>query len=177
MDAQSEFVFGESIETLLPDNQAARDFMHHLENAINGTGKRFFAGKWSYFVQDKTYWESCTFVRNYVNGLIDKALAREKDSERSRRVLVYEFAKQAVTREQLLDYLFNVFMPGKDTPGTLLGHVFFARARNPYVWDKLRAEVRNLKQEVLDFENLKSLKYMQYVFNEGPYPYNQIGIP
>jgi cytochrome P450 len=170
MDAQSEFCFGESIETLLPHNEAARTFMYELSNAMFGTGKRLFAGRLSCFIQDKSYWESCKFVRAYISELIDKALVRGKEigSEKTHRVLVYEYAKAAKTREQLVDMLFCVFMPGKDTPGTLLGHIFFACARNPHVWTKLREEVlsNNIELSKLTLAKLQSLQYMQNVINE-----------
>ncbi|KAI0379575.1 cytochrome P450 [Hypomontagnella monticulosa] len=170
MDAQSEFCFGESVETLLPHNEAPRRLMKELSNAMSGTGKRLFAGRWSWLIQDKSYRESCKFVRAYISELIDKALARTSatDDEKAYRVLVYEYSKEAKTREQLIDMLFCIFMPGKDTPGTLLGHVFFACARNPHVWTKLRAEVLSCDIDLctLTLAKLQSLKYMQNVIYE-----------
>ncbi|KAJ5104365.1 cytochrome P450 [Penicillium alfredii] len=160
MDAQSEFCFGESVGALSEDDEEPRRFMKELGNAMFGAGKRLFAGHWSWFIQDKSYWESCQFVRTFISRLIDRALEREKnkdiDSEKTHRVLVYEYARAAKTREELVDMLFCLFMPGKDTPGTLLGHILFACARNPHVWAKLRKKV----------SAHKSLEYLQAVINE-----------
>jgi cytochrome P450 len=83
-------------------------------------------------------------------------------------VLVYDYAKQAKDREQLLSILFCVFMSGKDTPGTLLSHIFFARARDPRAWMKLCEEVvsNNIELSRLTLAKLQTLKYLQNVILE-----------
>jgi hypothetical protein len=91
MDAQSEFCFGHSLETQLPQHKAARRFMSELHNAMLGTGKRLFAGHWSWLIQDSSYWKSCSYVREYISELIDRALEQKANvGDKAHRVLVYD---------------------------------------------------------------------------------------
>ena len=47
---------------------------------------------------------------------------------------------------------------------------FHVLSRNPDVWKKLRAEVDTLEGRLPTFEDLKSLKYLKCVLNEGNHP-------
>jgi hypothetical protein len=49
----------------------------------------------------------------------------------------------------------------------MLSYLFYYLARDQRVWKKLRAEVLALGDETPSFEQIKSLKYMQWVLNEG----------
>jgi cytochrome P450 len=76
-------------------------------------------------------------------------------------------AKETSDRSLLTSQLLNVFFAGRDTPAVALTNIFFLLARHPDVWIKCREEVQGLKKEALNFEKLKSLRYIQHVINEG----------
>lgn len=82
-------------------------------------------------------------------------------------ILVHEMARESQNREELCSQLLNVFFAGRDTPAVALSNIFFCLARHPNVWEKIREEIEELEIEHLTFERLKSLRYVQYVINEG----------
>ena len=155
------------MESLLPENGRARDFIHQFNTAQKAMGLRFFLGKARFLIPERKVLETCKYVRDYAHTLIDQALAREPDPERARRLVIYEISDKAKTDKQLVDYLMNVFLPSKDTLGVLLTNVFFAAARHPHVWKKLREEVAGLDYTTLTFDELRNLKYLQNVLNES----------
>lgn len=58
-------------------------------------------------------------------------------------------------------------MPGRDSTGYALSNVIHVLARRPEIYQKLREEVSSVDSEQLTFELLKSMKYTQWVINEG----------
>lgn len=82
-------------------------------------------------------------------------------------MLVHELAEETTDRSDLTSQLLNVFFAGRDTPAVALTNVFFLLARHSSVWKRCKEEVQGLDKEDLNFEKLKSLRYVQHVINEG----------
>jgi cytochrome P450 monooxygenase len=76
-------------------------------------------------------------------------------------------AKQTQDKLDLRSQILTVFMPGRDSTAHALANVLHVLARKPEVYSKLREEVLQYQNEELTFEVLKSMKYMQWVLNEG----------
>ena len=117
------------------------------------------------------------FVHEYVAGYVQTALEKGKqyasgkvkvdDDEASRYVFLNELAKTGYSAKKIQDELLNILLAGRDTTASLLSHVWYILARRPDVFEKLRAEVLRSGNNSPSFEQIKDMKYLQYVMNEG----------
>ncbi|KAH7092270.1 cytochrome P450 alkane hydroxylase-like protein [Paraphoma chrysanthemicola] len=172
LDASSEFIFGESFDSLLPDSPIdSQKFMDAFNTAQKGVGIRVILGKMKFLImRDRKFQESCDIIKQYTRRHVDRALdrreERKKDNAR-KTVLVYELAEETTDRSDLTSQLLNVFFAGRDTPAVALTNLFFLLARHPKVWKRCKEEAQGLDKDDLSFEKLKSLRYIQHVINEA----------
>ena len=130
--------------------------------------------------RDKKWHEAIRIVHEQVDKYIDKAIEHQQQEKRAhidneaiegespdRYILLNEMAKQTQDREDLRSQILAVFMPGRDSTGYALSNVIHVLARRPEIYQKLRQEVLSFQDEPLTFEVLKSMKYTQWVINEG----------
>ena len=96
--------------------------------------------------------------------------APSTEDEKNRYILLHEMAKQTQDKVDLRSQILTVFMPGRDSTGYALSNVFHVLARRPDIYQQLRSEVLRAGSEPPTFEHLKSLKYVQWVINEGLSP-------
>jgi cytochrome P450 len=83
-------------------------------------------------------------------------------------VFLEHLAKTGYPAKKIQDELLNTLLAGRDTTAGLLSYLFFHLAREPTVWQKLREEVLAVGDEgIPTFEQIKGMKYMQWVLNEG----------
>lgn len=121
-------------------------------------------------MRDRKFRESCGFLKLYTRRHVDRALDGRKEQKKDnarKYVLVHELAEETTDRSDLTSQLLNVFFAGRDTPAVALTNVFFLLARHSSVWKRCKEEVQGLDKEDLNFEKLKSLRYVQHVINEG----------
>ena len=125
---------------------------------------------------DKRFTDSVKFVHEYVHNYVEMAvklhkegLKQEKaeDGEPSRYVFLKELAKTGYNEKKIQDELLNILLAGRDTTASLLSYLFYILARRPDVFAKLRAEVMQIGSERPSFEQIKSMKYLQYSLNES----------
>jgi cytochrome P450 len=60
----------------------------------------------------------------------------------------------------------NVLLAGRDTTVSLLSNMFFMLAKRHVIWDKLRSETAFLQGRALTYEEICSLKYVEYCVKE-----------
>jgi len=125
--------------------------------------------------RDRDFSKATVDARAFVDQFAQKALdygaahSSEKgtsDDPGNRYVFLYELAKQTSDKKMLTDQLLNILLAGRDTTASLLSITCFILARRREIWDKLRDEVLRLESEVPTFEDLKSMKYLNWVLNE-----------
>jgi hypothetical protein len=135
LDASSEFVFGESLDTLSMSGGSvdAKAFMDAFTYAQKTVGMRVMLGKLSFLIRDEKFWDSCKLVQTFTQRQVDRALHRATKQEESKPKynLVEEIAKENSDEEALRSQLLNVFFGGRDTPAIALSNVFFCFARHP----------------------------------------------
>ena len=75
-------------------------------------------------------------------------------------------------RTVLRDQLVSTLLAGRDTTACTLSWLFYELAYHPEVYAELRGEVlAHLGTEGMPtYEDLKSMKYMQWCLNEGSWP-------
>ena len=177
LDSSTEFIFGESVNSLLETSFNSQEFLDAFSQALLGAGRRAQAGKLRFiFMFDNTKWKnSCRVVHAFIDKHVARALAETKpgtDAEdslptRPRYVLIREMAKEIRDPIELRFQIINVFFPARDSTGIALSNALFNLARNPEVWTELREQALALGDQPLTFEVLKSLPLFKYVLFES----------
>ena len=180
LDFSTEFIFGESAASLTSQSTVdAKSFLDAYNTAQIGLAYRIRISPWNIFHRDKIFWKCCRTVHEYVDNAVNRALLHRTSSSKeaepnSQHILAYDLVERISDPVQLRDHLMNVFLPGHDTAAILLSNVFFALARHPAVFSKLREEILAVRDITAD--GLKRLPYLQSVINEtlrlwGPVTY------
>jgi cytochrome P450 len=183
LDSSTEFIFGRSANSLSPETTSvvARRLPEVFDDALRAMQKRFMLGrKISYLTGNgKEFSRRCAETHAIIDSLIDEEIELQQskagksptmnDDSTYSYVLLGELVKNTHDKRFIRDQLMNVFFPGRDTAANLTGNVMFFLARRPQVWDKLRSEVTGIGSQILTFELLKSMKYLQGVINESKY--------
>ena len=186
LDTASEFLFGTSMDSLLPglDAVAAEEFLKNFETGLSGADERGWAGLMKIrYLFDKDWPKAVAKVHDFIDVYVKRALetpdpdnekppidTESKESEASppseRYVLLYEMAKYVRDPVELRSQILNVFMASRDTTGILVSNVLFQLARHPKYWTKLRETALALNEEEMSFESLKGLKPFRHVIFE-----------
>ena len=132
------------------------------------------------FYRDKRFFKAVIEARRYANMFVTKAinhrasLDRAEDDQKETHkpaekpyVFLYELLKQTSNETELTDQLLNMLLAGRDTTASLLSITFFILAREPDVWNRLRAEVQKLGRRKPSYEELHSMTYLTWVLNES----------
>jgi cytochrome P450 len=182
MDASTEFLFGTSTNSLLPESQKSLEsFSEAFEEAQWGLSLRPRLGALNYVYTNRKFVKACKVLHSYVDNFVHTCLAESTGDEK--RVLesgqndttspkqkycfLQELAKDVRDPKELRDHALNVLIAGRDTTAGLLAITFFVLARRPDVWSKLRKSVENLHGQRPTFEQLKEMRYLQFVLKEG----------
>ena len=169
------------MDSLLPETPTSSDrFIKSFDYAMIGLGRRIRLWRLRFLHRDAKWYEAIRFVHAQVDRYIDKAIRRQRQEKKGlsgtldviekpqdRYILLNEMAKQTQDKEDLRSQILSVFMPGRDSTGYALSNVFHVLARRPDVYRKLREEAESVGNVPLTFEVLKSMKYTQWVINEG----------
>lgn len=168
-----EYLFGRSAEPLesLDDVEIleGRKFTQSFDKVLGEAAKRSRRGPYitpfyDFFGAGKRFESSVHELYSHVYKRIDAALLK-KSSEPS-FVFLDELIKENQDRNFIRDQLLNVFFPARDSSAIGASCILFLLARHPKVWEKLRAEVKDV-EEPLTHDILKSLRYVHQVINEG----------
>ena len=174
LDSSTEFLFGETVGSLTPEivSSDAHGFLKAYNYGQFVVGKRLHLPQWNFITRDKRFWDSCKIAHNFVDAYIVRAQKQVSHSELanekpSRYILAQELVERTTDIHDIRSQLLNVFLPAHEAAGVALTNVFFNLARNPRVYEKLRAEILAAGDQVnWTYERLRSLKYLQHVINE-----------
>ncbi|KAL3475925.1 putative cytochrome P450 family protein [Aspergillus californicus] len=190
LDAATEFLFGESVESqVIPSNAIAadlaerNDFEHAFEASSLGVGGRMRMGAFYWLVNYPEFRRACRLCRAYVTVFVQKALSLDKSppseessttAPRKQGLFLQQLAKFTQDPTLIRDQLLQLLFAGRDTTATLLSFALLCLARNPASWNKLRQEILDQYGSVEDgtcavgmtFETLKSCSYLQHVLSE-----------
>lgn len=138
---------------------------------MRGIRLRLQMNKFLFLYNDKKWFEAVARVHRFVDGHIDKTLKQQQESktstEHERDDLLWVMAKQLQNKEALRSQILAVFVPSNDTTSILISNAFYALARHPKIWQKLREEVQSIGNAKLNFEILRSLRYLTWTLNES----------
>ncbi|GBF65358.1 cytochrome P450 [Trichophyton mentagrophytes] len=175
MDTATDFLFGESVNSLLPDclaqeSQFYNDFTRGSEILLHRITLQDF-----YWLQkDSTEFKKiCKNMHAYLDKFTTKAIERQASGKPTshdlggKYVFLEEAAKEFQDPVRLRSELFNILLAGRDTTAGLLSICCHQLARHKDEWFRLRKEViETLGNREPTYEDIKSMKYLRYVLNE-----------
>ncbi|KAL9057641.1 MAG: hypothetical protein Q9206_002268 [Seirophora lacunosa] len=178
LDVATEFLFGVSTYTLDPERSRAEDdefvkAFTFVQDSIEG--KSILA----MFLPDRRFKKSCKYVHEWVDALIERALAThsasvklsEADGRTGRYVLLHELAAQTTDKVRIRSELLNILLAGRDTTASLLSNAWLSISKDARIWSRLQREIGSLVMPIGEnrplFEELKDMKYLRATLNES----------
>ena len=181
-DITTEFLFGESTESLLQPISTSDEFLEAVHNASLGCEERWRRGKLADFLPHSGFRESVRTVHSFINEYVEKALQYSKSHSQGRDpvqssnpkignyVLLRELGAITDNRDVLRGELLTLFFAGRDTTASLLSNLFFELAKRPHIWHRIRAEVsKEMKGMEPSYDQLSRLHYTRHCLNECKY--------
>lgn len=186
IDTGTEFLFGESCESLRAEKNAYIEPGSFDELKINFPGAFNYSQtilfhrtsfQSLYFLEDGIkFRKSNKIVHDFTDFYVKKALDASEDvvekvSEKGYTFL-YELSKQTRDPKLLRDQCLNILLAARDTTAGLLSFTFFELARNPAILKRLRKEIFESFGDgddlsLITFESLKKCEYLKWVLNEA----------
>ena len=110
------------------------------------------------------------FCEPYIARALEMSPAELESKTKSTEGYTFLHALAGFTRDHqmLRDQLVAVLLAGRDTTASTLSWTFYELARHPEAFQKLRKEIIDTigKDTPPTYENLKNMKYLQWVMNE-----------
>lgn len=158
-DINSEFLFGQSVNSLNDPSQDYLDFEKALEKLAKYNPLKTVLvtvlGEYHSLFQPK-FVDGATktihkFIQNYIyenNG-----------------GLINDLVNQKLSTKEIQDQVLSVMVAGKNTTSSLLTYLFLELSKNPQLYDELREEV--LKLDEISIANLNTFKVLNNYINES----------
>ncbi|KAK6373919.1 hypothetical protein LTS17_007889 [Exophiala oligosperma] len=175
MDSATEFLFGQSTNTLAPglETKSANEFVKAFVYVTETVSKNFASGGLTEYLPDKKWKKSIQIMHDFADDIIreamDEATKEKQQPGRSGRRYVFlrELLRQTQDLYALRSELLNILLAGRDTTAGLLSNTWHVLSKRPDIWRKLRAEVEELGGERPDYAAIKDMKYLKWVLNES----------
>jgi cytochrome P450 len=186
IDSASEFLLGESVHcqlSALPGhadslNVSGKEnaaFVAAFEGSQDMIAKAFRFNDWYTLGLTKAYYESSKVCHDYIDGVVGRALSKEKKyaggGEKEKYIFLEKLAEATQDPVEIRDQILSILVAGRDTTASLLGFLFLMLAEHQDVFDKLRKTVINdfgtyKHTDRITFSSLKSNTYLQWCLNE-----------
>ncbi|KAF5250802.1 hypothetical protein FANTH_4074 [Fusarium anthophilum] len=179
MDTGTEFLFGESTDTLCNPTKASQEFTKAFDLTLKDVAYQARLGPLRRFQGSRSkahdaYQVCRSYVEHYVNQAMalrtsDLAAEVPKENEAKNRhdSLLRQLAGSSISKEKIRAELLSVLIAARDTTSNLLGNLFFILARRPDIWAKIRDEVERMDTNEPTYEQLRHLTYAKYCINES----------
>ncbi|KAI1320539.1 hypothetical protein EDD11_000501 [Mortierella claussenii] len=184
LDEASEFLFGATVNALEMEKS---DFASAFNYAQAITSWRFRVPLWRYLVPKRRLMQEIKKLDDFVYGIIDSAMAKQKDNAMKQEqnpssdaetrtgvhaTLLDQFLSQqqeyGFDRKYLRHMLLNFLLAGRDTTASLLTWTMWHLVQQPHVMDKLKQEIADVvgPYAVPGYDDIKKMKYQKQVVNE-----------
>ncbi|KAL6852316.1 hypothetical protein ACO1O0_006859 [Amphichorda felina] len=170
MDVATDFLMGRSTHTLNSSSQAERNqqFIDDYMLCSEYAARRMNLGPLSPLHRDATANQASRRVLQYMDDYIDESLKMDHKDPQTDHNYIQDLATAVGNRKTLRDHVLHLLLASRDTTATLLSNLFFALAKKPLVYAKLREEVvRTFGDKVPTFEQLKDMQYLKWCINES----------
>ncbi|KAF2861565.1 putative P450 monooxygenase [Piedraia hortae CBS 480.64] len=164
MDSATEFLFGESTNSLLTQNHESFSTSFNRGQDHIARSARF--GIFAKLAQDNTTWpHDRKFVHDFVDYYVSKGLSK-KCSPSERYVFLDELCERTSDPIHIRSELLNILLAGRDTTASLLTNVWHVLSQNQDIFSRLKSEVDALGGAMPSFEQLKQMKYLKAILHE-----------
>lgn len=177
MDVITDMLFGTSTNSLTQSNDdEAVAFSDACEYSQKIVWRNFSLGWVGTFLPNPKDRKSRRLLHNTVNRYVRQVLQQESqlalpvhpDSNSGRKK--YVFLEHLVERTRdprvIRDQLMSALLGGRDTTSSLLSNLFHVLARKPDIWDRLRAEIRQIQNQPPTMEDIQRSKYARNCIQE-----------
>ncbi|KAK4105811.1 cytochrome P450 [Parathielavia hyrcaniae] len=170
LDAATHFLLGHNVQSLSTPRQEFADAFSEVQRVQSIISR---SQSMSHLVPRGSFKRGLEVINRFLERYIHRALHLDELEAKSESPGGYTFlhALAGFTRDpQLLrDQLISVLLAGRDTTASSLSWTLYELARHPEVLAKLRAEILAVvgPTRLPTYDDLKSMKYLQYVMNES----------
>ncbi|KAI1859537.1 uncharacterized protein JN550_012055 [Neoarthrinium moseri] len=171
IDSISDFMFGRSTDVL--GTAAERDvkFGTWFDASIVKIAWRARLGWVTQVFPDSEFNKYAQFVHRYVDELVEARKGylstNPNTSEGRRYVFLDELLRAGEPDEVIRSQLLSIFLAGRDTTTSVLTYMFLKLSQRPEVVGRIRNEIRDLGVVDPTWEQLKNLKYLNWVVKES----------
>ena len=131
-------------------------------------------GRFGPLIPDLKDWKARRLLRKKVSEIVRLALwntqerkfLRAEEGKKRRYVFVEHLAERTRDPIVLRDQLMSGLLGGRDTTSNLLGNLFYVLARRPEVWQKLKAEIRQIEHQPPTMKDIQGAKYARNCIQE-----------
>ena len=166
LDVATEFLFGESVNSLKAPNSASKQTFGEAFNTAQETvAQRFRFPDLYRMIGGSKFRKACKDVHCFADEIITRNLSR---SSRKSRVFLDAVAESTADRDALKGQIINLLVAGRDTTACLLTWTFFLLVRHSMVLEKLRTEIDSncFDPASLTRADLRKMSYLRNVLNE-----------
>ncbi|KAL1984059.1 hypothetical protein VTN96DRAFT_9656 [Rasamsonia emersonii] len=165
LDTISEFLLGNRVGSLEDSSNGFTEAFNEVQRVQSVLMR---AGPLTWAIPRKSYLENIKRLDRYMEPFISQALTLPPGSPEAKSdTLLQALASWTRDRQMIRDELTSVLFAGSDTTASSMSWIFFELARHPNVVAKLRALIlRKIGTRRPTYQEIKDLKYLQYVINE-----------
>ncbi|KAI0433586.1 cytochrome P450 [Xylaria sp. FL1042] len=171
LDVSTSFLLGKDVQSLTNPREPFAEAFNEVQR-IQSIKAR--AGKLQFLVPHGSFRRGLKVVNELCDIYIDQALRLSAEELATKTksdhdyTFLHELAQFTRDRTVLRDQLVAVLLAGRDTTAATLSFTMYELGRHPEVVRKLRDEIIRTVgfDRTPTYEDLKSMKYLQYVVNE-----------
>ena len=181
-DISTEFIFGESINSLVDSESQDARFAQAFKKAQAGSEHRWRLGSLARLIPQPQFFRDVAYVHQYIEDHVVKApesnrslnkngpeLRKTSQADKGRYIFLDQLLKYTSDKDVLRDEILSIFLAGRDTTASLLCNCFFVLSRRPDIWAELRKEVEMLKSRPPTLHQLSELSTIQNCLKECMY--------
>lgn len=171
LDVSTSFLLGKDVQSLTNPREVFAEAFNEVQR-IQSIKAR--AGPLQSLVPHGSFRRGLKVVNQLCDIYIDQALRLSPEELATKTkshvdyTFLHELAQFTRDRKVLRDQLVAVLLAGRDTTAATLSWTMYELARHPRIVRKLRDEIINTVglERTPTYEDLKNMKYLQYVVNE-----------
>ncbi|KAI0200290.1 cytochrome P450 [Astrocystis sublimbata] len=171
LDVSTSFLLGKDVQSLTSPRAVFAEAFNEVQR-IQSIKAR--AGPLRFLVPHASFRRGLKVVNELCDVYIDQALRLSQEELATKTksdhdyTFLHELAQFTRDRKVLRDQLVGVLLAGRDTTAATLSWSLYELGRHPEVVRKLRDEIIHTVglDRTPTYEDLKSMKYLQYVVNE-----------
>lgn len=171
IDSISDFMFGQTTDILGASPPRSVKFGECFETSLAKIGSRARLGWVTQILPDRELTEYTSFMRSYVDDLVEERKRHNKngpeEKESNKYVFLDELLKSGEPDEVIRDQLLGIFLAGRDTTTSVLSYLFFELSRRPDIVSLIQQEIGDLGAADPSWEQLKNLRYLNWTVREA----------